>query len=72
MKREFKMSTTLTELELHSLFGTYAKYIRAGNFYMINFNGKDLSADTPNELFVKVKEEYKRYADLSNYYKEGI
>ena len=51
----------MNDASLFSYFGRNAKYVPAGNFYYIFFNGKDLSADTPNNLYAKVKMEYADY-----------
>lgn len=52
--------------ELFTLFGKHARYILVGNFYVIRFNGKDLSADNPSDLFIKVKEEYKKHVHTNS------
>jgi len=70
--KKFKMSLELSEANLYSLFGRSSKYIKTGGFYFIHFNNKDISADTPSDLFKKVKDEYKMYCDLNNYYNNGI
>lgn len=44
------------EDELFKLFGQYARYLFGG--YVIDFNGKTLSAKTPSDLFERVKKEY--------------
>jgi len=41
--------------------GNSAKYQKAGMFYSIRFNSKDLSADTPAMLLDKIKKEYADY-----------
>ncbi len=70
---QFKMSLTLTDLDLHSILGRSGVLHRIGTpFYSIRFNGRDLSDDTSEGLFTKIKEEYKMYVNLNNYYKNGI
>lgn len=59
--KQFKMSLQLKHKDLYDIFCSKSKYVRAGNFYYIYFNGKDLSADNPYELFDKVKIAYEQY-----------
>lgn len=72
MNNKPKLPNNMNNSELFKLFGKYAKYVQAGQFYYIMFNGKDLSADNPSDLFQKVKKEYEIYQNLNNYYKNGL
>lgn len=63
--KQFKLSKNLTHSALYELFGKSSKYMLAGNFYYIHFNGKDFSGDNPKELFDKVKKEYDNYVQES-------
>lgn len=54
---KFEMKKNMNESELFKLFGKYARYVCGA--YVITFNGRDMSADSPSELWDKVKEEYK-------------
>lgn len=56
--------------ELFEIFGKNARYVFGG--YVIEFNHKLLSADNPSDLLQKVKDEYKIYQNLNNYYKNGM
>lgn len=58
MKREFKISKNYNESELFKLFGQYARFVFGT--YIIEFNGKFLSANNPNDLFQKVIKEYEK------------
>ena len=59
--KKTKLSKRMNDDALFSYFGKNAKYAQAGCFYYIFFNGKDLSADTLNDLYAKVKKEYANY-----------
>lgn len=61
---KYSLSKKLNDSELFKLFGKYAKYVSAGNFYYIMFNGKDLSSDNPKYLFKKVQDEYNNYKNI--------
>ena len=58
MKKEFKIPDNYNESELFKHFGKYARFVFGT--YVISFNGKEFSSDTPNGLFDKVKKEYEK------------
>jgi len=50
------LSQIKNESELFKFFGKYARYLFGA--YIITFNNKDFTADSPSALFDKVKNEY--------------
>lgn len=57
--KKFELPTNMNDTELFKLFGKYARFIFGA--YVITFNNKDFSSDTPSGLFEKVRAEYANY-----------
>lgn len=55
-KQDLIKAAVKNEADLFKLFGEYARYVFGS--YAIDFNGKLFIADTPSDLFKKVKDEY--------------
>lgn len=61
---KIELPKNMNDSELFKLFGKNARYVFG--VYVITFNGKDFSADTPSDLFAKVKDEYAAYINKKN------